>query len=65
MEETWSWDYPMMAMTATRLGEPEKAVDTLMMDTANNTYTLNGHCFQRPRLAGYLPGNGGFLARWR
>jgi hypothetical protein len=62
MEETWSWDYPMMAMTATRLGEPESAVRTLMMDTANNTYTANGHCYQRPRLAGYLPGNGGLLA---
>lgn len=32
MEETWSWDYPMMAMTATRLAEPEHAVETLMMD---------------------------------
>jgi protein-glucosylgalactosylhydroxylysine glucosidase len=62
MDQTWSWDYPMMAMTATRLGEPELAVNSLLMNTKNNTYSNNGHCFQRPRLACYLPGNGGFLS---
>ena len=61
-QQTWGWDYPMMAMTAARLGEPENAVRCLMMDVPHNRYTLNGHCNQRRFLAGYLPGNGGLLA---
>lgn len=40
--QTWGWDFPMMAMTATRLGEPEKAIHYLMMDAANNQYGLTG-----------------------
>ena len=31
--ETWGWDYPLVAMTATRLGEPELAMDALLMET--------------------------------
>ena len=41
--KTWGWDYPMTAMNATRLGEPEKAVGALLMDKRTNTYLLNGH----------------------
>src|SRR5690606_18707365 len=26
-EETWGWDYPLTAMTAARIGEPEIAVE--------------------------------------
>ncbi len=26
-ESTWGWDYPLMAMSATRLGLPDKAID--------------------------------------
>ena len=26
------WDYPMTAMNAARMGEPEKAVSALLMD---------------------------------
>lgn len=59
--QTWGWDFPMMAMTAARLGEPDAAVRCLMMDVPRNSYTLNGHCNQRKFLAGYLPGNGGLL----
>lgn len=58
---TWGWDYPMLAMTAARLGEGEKAVELLMMDTPRNQYLPNGHCFQHPGLPVYLPGNGGLL----
>lgn len=61
-QQTWGWDYPMIAMTATRLEEPELAIRSLMMDVPRNRYTLNGHCNQRRFLAGYLPGNGGLLA---
>lgn len=61
-EETWGWDYPLVAMTAARLGEPELAVDALLMDTPKNRYLPNGHNYQRPGLTIYLPGNGGLLA---
>lgn len=59
--DTWGWDYPMTAMTAARLGEPEIAVDALLMDTPKNRYLPNGHNYQRPGLHLYLPGNGGLL----
>lgn len=59
--KTWGWDYPMTAMNATRLGEPEKAVGALLMDKRTNTYLLNGHNYQDRRLRCYLPGNGGLL----
>jgi hypothetical protein len=58
---TWGWDYPMMAMTAARLGKPDMAIDALLMDTPKNVYRANGHNHQRPGLTIYLPGNGGLL----
>ena len=58
---TWGWDYPMMAMTAARLGKPERAIDALLMDTPKNVYRANGHNHQRPGLTIYLPGNGALL----
>jgi hypothetical protein len=59
---TWGWDYPAMAMSAARLGEPERAIDALLIDTPKNHYAINGHNFQRaPDLPVYLPGNGGLL----
>jgi hypothetical protein len=59
--KTWGWDYPMTAMNATRLGDPEKAVGALLMDKRTNTYLPNGHNYQDSRLRVYLPGNGGLL----
>jgi hypothetical protein len=58
---TWGWDYPMMAMTAARLGRPDLAIDALLLDTPKNVYRLNGHNHQRPGLTIYLPGNGALL----
>jgi len=59
----WGWDYPMIAMTAARLGEPQKAVTVLLKsDGPNNKYTGNGHNPQRGDLPTYLPGNGALLA---
>jgi len=58
---TWGWDYPMMAMTAARVGRPDRAVDALLMDTPKNVYRANGHNHQRPGLTIYLPGNGALL----
>lgn len=60
-KDTWGWDFPMTAMTATRLGMPNKAVDALLMDITTNTYLVNGHNYQDDRLTIYLPGNGGLL----
>ncbi len=60
--KTWGWDYPMTAMNAARMGEPEKAVGALLMDKRTNTYLVNGHNYQDERLRVYLPGNGGLLA---
>ena len=59
--KTWGWDYPMTAMNAARMGEPEKAVGALLMDKRTNTYLVNGHNYQDGRLRIYLPGNGGLL----
>jgi hypothetical protein len=73
----WGWDYPMIAMTAARLGQPEVAIEVLLRDGPNNRYLPNGHCPQRsdvalakdapsgvPRreIAVYLPANGAFLS---
>jgi len=61
-KKTWGWDFPMVAMTATRLGRPDKAIDALFMNIQTNTYLANGHNYQDKRLRLYLPGNGGVLA---
>ena len=59
---TWGWDFPMMAMTAARLGEGETAINALLMDKPKNTYLPNGHNSQMGEtLPLYLPGNGGLL----
>ncbi len=42
LRQTWGWDYPMVAMTAARLGEPDKAVDWLFFDARNNKFGLSG-----------------------
>lgn len=59
--ETWGWDYPLIAMTAARLHRPEDAVNALLMPVRTNTYLINGHNYQDERLTIYLPGNGGLL----
>jgi hypothetical protein len=61
-EKIWGWDYPMIAMTAARLGEPELAVDILLKDSPRNHYTLNGNCPQTSDLPVYLPANGALLS---
>ncbi len=63
LDEVWGWDFPVMAMTAARLGKPEKAIDILLMDEPKNIYLPNGHNMQggKNELYIYLPGNGGLL----
>jgi hypothetical protein len=60
-ENTWGWDFPMTAMTAARLGEPETAIDALFIESPRNAWLPNGHNAQRANLPLYLPGNGALL----
>ncbi|WP_194903925.1 hypothetical protein [Catenulispora rubra] len=62
-DSAWGWDFPAMAMTATRIGRPDLAVDALLMDSPKNQYLTTGHCPQMGSLLPiYLPANGGLLA---
>lgn len=55
-DNIWGCDFPMLAMTAARLGRPGEAVDWLLADAEANTYSTAGFCG-----GWYLPGNGGLL----
>jgi len=61
-EHTWGWDFPVMAMAATRLNQPQAAIDALFKDAPTNTYLINGHNYQNKRLTLYMPGNGSLLS---
>ncbi len=47
LRQTWGWDWPMLAMTATRLDEPEMAVNFLLTDAKNFQFGTSG---MTPRL---------------
>ncbi|MFW6043516.1 MAG: hypothetical protein ACOCPW_04085 [Marinilabiliaceae bacterium] len=51
---------PMVAMCATRLNEPEIALDGLLYDVQKNTYLVNGHNYQDENLRIICPGMAGF-----
>ncbi|CAM5312731.1 hypothetical protein [Streptomyces aurantiogriseus] len=60
---SWGWDYPVMAMTAARLGDVGRALDALLFPSPKNQFLTNGHNPQMPGfLTLYLPANGGLLA---
>lgn len=40
--QVWGWDFPMIAMTAARLGNPDSAVDWLLRDAPNNRWGPTG-----------------------
>lgn len=42
LRQTWGWDFPVAAMTAARLGAPDKAVDWLFRDLPNNRWGVSG-----------------------
>jgi hypothetical protein len=42
LRQTWGWDWPMLAMTATRLDEPEMAVNFLLGDAKNFQFGVSG-----------------------
>lgn len=57
-KRTWGWDFPMMAMTAARLGETEKAVAFLLhpnFDFDERGYPVAGGPWP------YFPSSGGLL----
>ena len=66
LRQVWGWDFPMIAMVAARLGEPDTALDWLFKEAANNQWVSNG---MTPRVAldgtragdAYLPSNGALL----
>jgi len=60
-ETTWGWDFPLIAMTAARVGRADLAIEALLMDVPKNTYLVNGHNYQNESLPVYLPGNGSLL----
>ncbi len=47
LRQTWGWDWPMLAMTAARLGEPARAVDLLLSEARNFQFGVSG---MTPRL---------------
>ncbi|MGR6918179.1 hypothetical protein ACU635_28380 [[Actinomadura] parvosata] len=63
LQSSWGWDYPVMAMTAARLGDVGRALDALLLPSPKNVFLPNGHNPQLPGfLTIYLPANGGLLA---
>jgi len=61
-EQMWGTDFPLLAMTATRLGLPKLAVDCLFLPGQNNNFGPNGHSVQWHSYPVYLPSNGSLLA---
>ena len=61
-EQMWGTDFPMLAMTATRLGLPKVAVDCLFLSGQNNNFGLKGHSVQWHSYPIYFPSNGSLLA---
>jgi hypothetical protein len=57
--KTWGWDFPLLAMAAARNGEPQIAVDALLLPVARNGFEVNGLSAGGP--FPYFPSNGGLL----
>lgn len=58
--ETWGWDFPMLAMCAARLGKPEMAVDYLL-DYPSFDFDAFGLAGGGRAPFPYFPANGGLL----
>ena len=55
----WAWDFPMLAMTAAKLGHGDKAIDYLLN---YSRFKLDEHGLtETPLIFPYFPGNGGLL----
>ncbi len=42
LRQTWGWDFPLLAMTAARLHEPDKAIDFLLSRSRNFQFGASG-----------------------
>jgi hypothetical protein len=42
LRQTWGWDWPMLAMTAARLGDGDRAVDFLLTEARNFQFGVSG-----------------------
>lgn len=60
LEETWGWDFPMLAMCAVKIGEPEKAI-TYLLDYPAFMFDEHGLVGGGRAPFPYFPGNGGLL----
>jgi len=58
-DHTWGWDFPMLAMCAARLGEPERAIDFLLTSAPGFQFDARGLATGGP--FPYFPSNGGLL----
>lgn len=58
---SWSWNYPALAMNATRLGRTDVALRAITMDNRSDLLLPGGNNYRTTRLRMYLPGNGGLL----
>ena len=58
---SWSWNYPSLAMNATRLLRPDVALRAITMDDRSDLLLPGGNNYRTERLRMYLPGNGGLL----
>jgi hypothetical protein len=59
MDRVWGWDFPMLAMTAARLGNRNAAVDFLLHPAQGFRFTPTGLSSGGP--FPYFPSNGGLL----
>jgi len=58
-KRTWGWDFPMLAMAAARIGNPETAIDMLLHSSSNFQFDEHGLATGGP--FPYFPSNGGLL----
>lgn len=56
----WGWDFPLAAMTAARLNDPEQAIDMLLHPSKKNVYDRHGFVGGGNPYP-YIPTNGGLL----
>lgn len=59
--ETWGWDFPMLAMTAARLGKQEQAIEYLLSYSSEFAFEEHGLVGGGRAPFPYFPGNGGLL----
>jgi hypothetical protein len=64
LRQTWGWDFPVIAMTAARLGERANAIDWLFRDLPNNHWGVSGmtprvHLEHERQLVGPAGGSAG------